>query len=522
MRKMNYELSNSRANRRGSVLVVALLVVMGVAGLGACLMQLSVSMTRTQRQCVDTKRAFYAAEAGLSEGIYGLVAGGSGNVASSSSPARFGDGVFWVKAVESADGRIRLESTALCGSGRASLAMVVEKKSDTTAALGIFSDGNLVVKGGSVIDSYDPNAEVQGGGLVGGLLGGVLGGAPSSSSAGRVGSNGNIQVQGKARSSTMIKGDVTPGPGGTVSSGAGVTITGSTAPRSAPIVLPAIEVPALSSLGDLKHKGTKALTLAAGEHRYGVMSVDKSAKLVIKGPQTLVVGSLVLEKGAQLVIDTEGGGVQIHVTEFLSFGKDTIVDNLGHDPALARFMISAHETVDRTGDGVPDAPVTINSKGQMYATLYAPEAQITLGNSLELFGAATAASLGLSEGAKLHFDEALIQDDGTGSHSIEMLSWRPLELPDVALVASRVDPLVALRLQGVALPKPYSAQQVVNFKIQFVDRAGETMIWAGDEAQFDWTQVQSVLRTTRIGDADFNGGLLGVLGGLVGGLLGGI
>ena len=129
--------------RRGSILVVALMVVIGVAMLGACLLQFTVSLTRNQVQDIDNKRAFYLAEAGLSEGFYGLKAGGSGNIASSAAPARFGDGVLWVESSQTADGRLRIESNGLCGGGRASLSVVVEKKSSSTAALGIRSERHV-------------------------------------------------------------------------------------------------------------------------------------------------------------------------------------------------------------------------------------------------------------------------------------------------------------------------------------------------------------------------------------------
>ena len=153
-----------RSAQQGSVLVIALMVTMGVAMLGACLLQFSTASTRSQVQSVDKKRAFYLAEAGLSESIYGLMVGESGNLGTSAVPAKFGDGVLWVEATKTTDGHVLLDSTGLCGSGRARLSIVVERHGESTAALGIFSDGNLIVRSGSVIDSYAPNG--AGGGLL--------------------------------------------------------------------------------------------------------------------------------------------------------------------------------------------------------------------------------------------------------------------------------------------------------------------------------------------------------------------
>src|SRR5687768_6199044 len=103
--------SSSSHPRAGSVLVIALMVVMGIAMLAACLLQFSVSMTRNQLHGLDKKRAFYLAEAGLSEAVYGLMTGKTGNVGTSTVPARFGDGLLWVTATESPDGKVFLEST---------------------------------------------------------------------------------------------------------------------------------------------------------------------------------------------------------------------------------------------------------------------------------------------------------------------------------------------------------------------------------------------------------------------------
>jgi hypothetical protein len=475
------------------VLVIALMVTIGVAMLGACLLQFSASTTRSQIQGVDKKRAFYLAEAGLSESMYGLMVGESGNLGTPDNPAKFGDGVFWVEATKSRDGRVMLDSTGLCGSGRASLSIVVEKHGDSSASLGIFSNGDLVVRAGSRIDSYDPGA-----GLIEGLLGG------GSGTAGRVGSNGNIEVQASKYSTTRIEGDVTPGPAGTVTSGTGVTITGSTAPRSAPFTLPAIEVPALASLGDLSHVAHETLTIPTGEHRYGALTVGTGAELLVVGPQTIVASSMVLQNGAKLAFDTSGGAVTIYVTDYMNFGASTTIDNRQHDPAKAHFMVGASQTVDRNGDGIDDPPITFSSTGKLYATIYAPSASLTLGSSLELYGAVTAANLVLSENAKLHFDEALVEDDGTGPGSVKLVSWKVLELPDMPLVGLRLDPVVALRQAGATLLSPVASHQDVEFKIEYIDKCGKDVVWAGEEAKFDWSKVVTVVVVARLTDLLFD------------------
>ena len=66
--------------RRGSALVMALIVVMLVSSLGAGFLHLSASVTRRQTDEVEKMRAFYLAEAGLAEAFQAVRMGRSGQV----------------------------------------------------------------------------------------------------------------------------------------------------------------------------------------------------------------------------------------------------------------------------------------------------------------------------------------------------------------------------------------------------------------------------------------------------------
>ncbi|HVS08549.1 MAG TPA: hypothetical protein VMS76_01650, partial [Planctomycetota bacterium] len=68
----------------------------------------------------------------------------------------------------------------------------------------------------------------------------------------------------------------------------------------------------------------------------------------------------------------------------------------------------------------------------------------------------------------------------------------------------RYDPIEALDLQGVTLPKPIDAWQGTAFKIAYIDKGGKLRIWSGSEAKFQWNRVQNVVDIRRYGDLDFN------------------
>src|SRR5207249_1042936 len=106
-------------------------------------------------QAVNKKRAFYVAEGGLAEAFAGVTCGKSGNVGTKAAPAALGDGLFWVEATELQTNQIKLESTGMVGSGRAVLALVVERGDKSAAALGMFSTGKVTLTSGSLVDGYD-------------------------------------------------------------------------------------------------------------------------------------------------------------------------------------------------------------------------------------------------------------------------------------------------------------------------------------------------------------------------------
>ena len=67
-------------DRRGGALLFALIVVTSVTAICVSLLRLTNVAANRQRHAVDDKRAFYLAEAGLSQAYFGLGAGMTGQV----------------------------------------------------------------------------------------------------------------------------------------------------------------------------------------------------------------------------------------------------------------------------------------------------------------------------------------------------------------------------------------------------------------------------------------------------------
>lgn len=432
------------SSERGSVLMAALFVVIMVGALSMAYLQLSMNKNREQQGAADAKRAFYMAEAGLSEAYGGLVRGKSGNVGSDIVPARFGNGVFWVVAENLGDNKLCLTSTGLCGSGRASISLVVENKRPTIASRGVFSQNAITIQAGAVIDSFDSRLNP------GGLL--LLGGPELPTDQARVGSNGSVTIQGTTLRATgaQVLGDVRPGPGGVVNAGTGAIITGSTAPSDASAVLPPIHFPDVAQDGDVNYGlPTPALALT-GQHGYHALELTGLGRATLTGPLELVVDSLVLGAGTTLTLNATNGPVRIYVRDWLKLAQGSSVVCSSTDPTKITIACDGSATVDRDGDGVVDAPVTVSSTSSFYGYVYAPRASVTLAKTFTLWGAIATMGLTVAGGGRVHFDRAFVDLPSDEGAEPENVCWRLVQLPPARIVESRMDPLTYLKSQLIA------------------------------------------------------------------------
>lgn len=433
------------ASQRGSALVAALVVVLLVGGLSVSYLQLSLNRNRERQTSADAKRAFYMAEAGLSEAYAGLMAGKSGNVGSDLQPARFGNGVFFVIAEDLGGGRTCLSSTGLCGSGRAAISIVVAQQANSIAAKGVFSDQSLALQAGALVDSYDSRQGPYD------LLDALL------STDAHVGSNQDVAIAGATprAGGAIVRGDARPGPSGSVTRGTGSLVTGSTAPTSEPTRLPALQLPDLSARDSVAYgKASPVLTLPAGQTSLKSFSLLGAAQAQIVGPQTLVVDRLALDPGTKLTIDASAGPVQIYVRDWLKLPSGSTIECTSEDPSKVALLCAGAEGIDRSGDGVPDPAVELGATGRFFGMVYAPRATVTLPATFEVFGAISAQSLTLGSNSKVHFDRAFTASGGGSTEGPTALCWRLIELPPCALVRSRLDPLTQLQKLGVAAVAP--------------------------------------------------------------------
>jgi len=446
--------------RRGSAMIAGIFVVLVVSTLSMSYLQLSMNRSRENATSVDAKRAFYMAEAGLAEGYVALVSGQSGVIGSPDSPAVYANGVFWVEATSLSPTRTQLRSTGLAGTGRDSLTVVVERTTRTLAEFGLFGDEGVQVGIGATIKAYDSRMTEEVDPVPIGER--TIGEASdinqdlvfgNGTSRLRVGSNQDITFIGDRAVSTIIDGDVVPGPLGSVVMGPGVSVTGSTVPAASTADLNVVSAPSARDAGSFVY-GNVGQTFIHEPARclYDTFRVA-GGTVVIEGPAEIGINQLLLASGAELTFDTSGGPIRLYVAERLVFASGSTLSSTQPDPTQLMIAVSAADGV--AGDGSNIKAVDIDAGGEFHGFIYSPLADLRLNADLDYYGTMIGKKIQLAPSSTLHYDEALLDLFTDGSQiATDMLAWRFVELPDAEIVKTRVDPIKWMKLNGKTLNSP--------------------------------------------------------------------
>jgi len=451
-------MSKLNSKRRGAVLIPAVICVMTVAALSTAYLQLSMDKSREARGAVDQKKAFYVAEAGLAEAFYGIAQGKSGSVAGPDQPAGFGGGVFWVESEDLGAGKVALRSTGLVGSGRASLAITLQRDADALGKLGLYSEQDLQIGSGALLDAYDS------------ALGTYASQAAIAETGDCVSSNGSITLAGAP--GAVIRGDARPGPQGSVMRSKSAQVTGSMAPASELRTLAELDIPQPTHVSDYDHNHAGAAFLASGNYGFGQWTVRGGGTLTVRGPAQIIVDDLKLEGNSRLVFDTSSGSITVWVRNQLTTSAGSQLSS--SDTATDRFsLMLGGNTVSVAGGGV------------IHGLVYAPLADFAWPGGLELYGSVAARRLTIESNARLHYDRALGRAPETSSGIPELVCWRVMELPDVPLVTMKFDPLTVLRINSVEPLKAELAHEAALTAVGDGETAEESKTPSGTESQSD-------------------------------------
>lgn len=428
--------ANTKGRTRGSALVPALILMSVLVVLTTVLLDGSSSHSEVVTGERERRSARSLARAGLAEAVAAARSGRSGAVATPDLPARLGDGVLWVTSEDLGDGRHRLRSTAMAGSGRAAFEMIAE----VGGGLGdlfratLNAKDTLTLNEGVLVDSYDSSL-----GSYDSQSGNITDGVVHAGTNGDVRSNSDIVVNANAH----VFGDATPGPGHSVSFGTGGYVHGSTAPAEEPFDFPTFDPPQFGSSGPLDVSASH--TLGPGEYQFDDVTIQKDAVLQVKGPATIVVdGTFSGMKDADLVIDSIDGPVTIYTTDY-SHGKGFEATPAADSPMAVAFLV--------TGPNGIEFPSGSSIRGAYYAQ----NADIVFSNQSEAWGSFVGDAISMSSDMKFHYDEDLARHweggEGDDGVPVDQLAWYEAAV-DPALTSDRRDPFTLLGVAAAELPTP--------------------------------------------------------------------
>ncbi len=242
----------------------------------------------------------------------------------------------------------------------------------------VFTAGNIELKNGTVVDSYNNDAD-DGSMLIG----------TNSTEAGSL----------IMKSGVTIEGDIAVGAGGdpasVIISDPSVTVTGEIYTMAETYAFPPITVP--DSLVALPKSQIKATTKTiSGNLRYDNINLSNSQIVQITGPSTVYVsGNVDLSNSAQLQV-VNGGSLTMYVGGSFVSKNGGLLNNVTQDPTKLRIY------------GLDDCKkFDLMTAGTFYGAIYAPNADLKSHNSVEIFGSVTAKSFTQSVSAGLHYDAAL-------------------------------------------------------------------------------------------------------------------
>ena len=430
--------------RRGSALVMAVVVVGTLLVLSAAFLRLGVTSSHQHNIALDQSRAFYVAEAGIAEAGLALRMGKSGNVATQAQPATYADGIVWVTATDLGNGDHQLDSVALCNSGRAAIRAVVHAVSNGTPVYAVTSDLPLLVGSNVMVDSYNPNL-------------GSYAAQPKNkipphndlvlNTKGTVGSNKGINLA----SGDRIYGDASPGPGAAITGLGGNTfVTGSTAPALQPIPMPPVVVPVIPSSGAKTVNKTDPVaqrTIGPGDFHYTGLTIKNQAALTLKGPAKIVLDSFTSSSGCSLNIDATSGPVEVFFTGPATFVSNMNVTSNSPTAQSVTFNFSSNLAID------------LASNATFIGTIYAPLATVRVSSNWIVYGSVSARQVQLASNTQLHFDETLLAKQMAAGSVLTIKSWQRIPLPNALLGHERTDPYVVLGVAKGTLAKASDSYQ---------------------------------------------------------------
>jgi hypothetical protein len=397
MRPDRHRHQDSRS--KGSVLVILLAISAVAAVLGGGMITLGYQSRVRATRATQQMAARVAADAGLTKAMHTLT---SQFAAGSLNPLRLpsemdiaipnSKGTFAYTVSQDGLGGYTIVSTGACQNARVSVEGVVTG-AGMTHEYAVLNQSDLVLRNSATVDWH--NGE-------------------SGESSLKVGTNSTEANKVVLYNRSHINGDVVVGAGSDpddVIWDKGGSYDGAYA-QSVSQPVPPVVVPDYLVSSSGKGPITSDTTITKSG-KYAAIDLGNSKTLTIDGQVELyVTGAVTLKKSAEIVIN-EGASLVLYVDGNVEGKNDSKFNNETQDPRRFKLMGTASCT-----------DVELKNSGDMYAIIYAPQADMILHNSAEVRGAITANTCELKSGASLYYDASLANYQDPLLIELKLARWR--------------------------------------------------------------------------------------------------
>jgi len=157
---------------------------------------------------------------------------------------------------------------------------------------------------------------------------------------------------------------------------------------------------------------TYRMVLTSGDYVIDSINMSSSDKILIQGKVRLQVrGNISMTGSSQIVIDA-GGTLELYVAGTADIGGGGVMNTPGYAKNFSLI-------------GLPTSTaISYHGNAQFVGTIYAPQAAISLGGTTDAMGAFVGASMSLSGGMGIHYDEALRGNPKEGRYLVA--SWQEI------------------------------------------------------------------------------------------------
>jgi len=397
-------------NKKGSVLILSIFVIVILMILGITLLSQSISERNLARRYLNSTHAFWAAEAGIGRAVEELRSDYNQCGANRWSGVLSSvDGGYEVDVVCSGQDRnITVRGFAPVAAPRIQriIEALIRPQAIIPFSYAAFANDSATLYSNARIDSYDSS------------LGAYDPNNPNHN--GDVGTNGNSVV---LDSNAQIDGNAGTGPGGSVTLGSNAVVTGAIT-SNIDKALVSVRVPtSLVSLGSGGNysEDSGSQTISAGDYQYNSFTLDSNAEVIIDGQVNLYLTaadvSFNLDSNSEIKLNP-GAKLIIYID-----GKYEVNSNAKVNAGGLPTNVIVYSTYSGSGDGVG-----LNSNGDFNGAIYAPDANIRIDSNAKVYGAVLGEIVDVNSNAQIHYDEDLV-NAGLGLVKYVVQSWKEQSNP---------------------------------------------------------------------------------------------